>query len=158
MNISLDKLDYAFKKKPLLFGGHAMQYYGLRHAGSDIDFIADKEDVVNLISLYPTRVKDIYGDLGVCPQEFEIWKTVHYFDYDFYRVGAIEKDSYLVISIEKLLFMKTMAKNVEKNQRDMDLIVNQCIEKQHELHDKIAAQNSRILIAVGKIEYLEHKQ
>ena len=36
MNIELGKLDYKFKYKPLIIGGKAMEYYGLRKAGVDI--------------------------------------------------------------------------------------------------------------------------
>jgi hypothetical protein len=48
MDIPLEKLDYSFTKKPLLVGGKAMEYYGLRQSGADVDFIAVKEDVFNL--------------------------------------------------------------------------------------------------------------
>jgi len=44
MTIDLGNLNYKFKKKPLLVGGKAMEYYGLRKAGEDIDFIVTKKD------------------------------------------------------------------------------------------------------------------
>lgn len=39
MNIDLSNLDFSFQARPLLIGGKAMEYYGLRQAGSDIDFV-----------------------------------------------------------------------------------------------------------------------
>lgn len=42
------RLNFDFKTKPLLVGGLAMQYYGLRKAGIDVDFILDKVDHNNL--------------------------------------------------------------------------------------------------------------
>ena len=39
MKISLELLDYKFRYKPLLIGGGAMEYYGLRKAGADIDLV-----------------------------------------------------------------------------------------------------------------------
>ena len=65
MHIPLEKLDYTFQRKPLLVGGKAMEYYGLRPSGADIDFIADPADVYNLIRRYPHRVKDLWGDRKV---------------------------------------------------------------------------------------------
>ena len=44
MDIDLGNLNYNFKKKQLLVGGKAMEFYGLRKAGEDIDFIVSKED------------------------------------------------------------------------------------------------------------------
>lgn len=105
MNLNLTKLNYQFIEKPLVVGGMAMEYYGLRKSGHDIDLMATEEDVVNLIKMYPDRVKDLWGDLGVCPFEFEIWRTICLFDYNFFKEGSIDEDDILIISKEKLLVM-----------------------------------------------------
>jgi hypothetical protein len=65
LDIPLNKLNYSFRKKPLLVGGKAMEYYGLRQSGADIDFIADKEDVFNLIKQYRERSLGRSGRLSV---------------------------------------------------------------------------------------------
>ena len=39
LNIDLSKLNFAFRTRPLLIGGKAMEYYGLRKAGEDINFV-----------------------------------------------------------------------------------------------------------------------
>ena len=48
MSITLESmeitLDYKFAYKPLLVGGGAMEYYGLRPRGADIDFILHEKD------------------------------------------------------------------------------------------------------------------
>ena len=44
MELGLDVLQYTFIHKPLLFGGKAMEYYGLRKAGADIDLVIHEED------------------------------------------------------------------------------------------------------------------
>ena len=44
MDILLEKLDYQFQNKPLLIGGKAMEYYGLRRAGADIDLVISESD------------------------------------------------------------------------------------------------------------------
>lgn len=155
MDIPLDKLNYSFSKKPLLIGGKAMEYYGLRKAGEDIDLIVPEEDVVNLIRQYPDRVKDLWGDLGVCPFEFEIWSTVCFFNYDDLKEGVIEQDDILIISLEKLLFMKALAINKEKYLKDTQLIVESIINKQYKKYEGIKTHNEQLLNNVGEITYIE---
>ena len=72
MNIELEKLDYKFKYKPLLIGGKAMEYYGLRKAGADIDLVVHLTDHKALVDKFPSNIKDLYGDIGVCEFDFEI--------------------------------------------------------------------------------------
>ncbi len=155
MDIPLDMLTYSFKKKPILIGGKAMEYYGLRKSGEDIDLIATEEDIVNLIKIYPDRVKDLWGDLGVCPFEFEIWKTIRLFDYDFYKENSIEQEKYVIISLEKLLFMKTLAIEEKKYLDDVKLIAHKLASTQSELYKKIAVQNKQILSEIKGLAYLE---
>ena len=158
MYIPLDKLAYTFNQKPLLIGGKAMEYYDLRKSGEDIDVMATEEDVINLIKIYPTRVKDLWGDLGVCPLEFEIWKTIRLFDYYFYSENSIETENYLIISLEKLLFMKTLAIEEAKYLDDVKLITHKLASNQRELYKKIAAQNKHILERIENLIYLEKEE
>lgn len=155
MTINLSKLHYTFRKKPILVGGKAMEYYGLRKAGSDIDFIADEKDVVELIKLYPDRVKDLWGDLGVCPYEFEIWRTIVFFNYGYFLEDALEQDDYFIVSLEKLLFMKALAMKKEKYLKDTKLIVENVINKQYKMFDKEKEHNAKLLKGIEKISYIE---
>ena len=59
MDIDLRNLNFRFKKKPLLVGGKAMEYYGLRKAGEDIDFIVTNEDYKQLARQYPNNSKGL---------------------------------------------------------------------------------------------------
>ena len=45
----LGGLGYEFRSRPLLIGGKAMEYYGLRKAGDDIDFVLAAEDHRELV-------------------------------------------------------------------------------------------------------------
>jgi hypothetical protein len=126
MDIDLAKLEVAFQKKPLLIGGKAMEYYGLRMSGRDIDFVITPEDYQRLSQAYPDHLRDLWGDLGVCVFEFEIWKSICLFDYAFLSAGALDQGEYLIISLEKLLFLKAMAMNIEKYHQDLELIVQKC--------------------------------
>ena len=130
--MDLEKLDFKFTAKPLLIGGKAMEYYGLRKSGADIDFVISSRDYERLAKKYPDNLKDLYGDLGVCVAEFEIWKTICLFDYNFLEKGAIEEQDYRVISLEKLLFLKALAMKVPKYHRDLELIVDQLLQMQYQ--------------------------
>lgn len=124
MTIDLTPLKYSFQNKPVLVGGKAMEYYGLRKSGDDIDLIVTAGDLEGLTKLYPDKTKDIFGDHGVAVYGFEIWKTIRLFDYDFYKEGSKDIGNVLVISLEKLLFMKALAMNIPKYQADLKLIVD----------------------------------
>jgi hypothetical protein len=155
MDIPLSKLHYSFQKKPLLVGGKAMEYYGLRQAGVDIDLIAGKEDVANLIRRYPGRVKDLWGDLGVCPFEFEIWKSICLLTYDDLCENSIDEKDYLVISLEKLLLMKALAMKVEKYFLDIQLIVQALLDKKYQGYDQVKDENVDLLTGIHDIVYIE---
>jgi hypothetical protein len=131
MDIELSKLSFSFSTKPLLIGGMAMQYYGLRQSGADIDFVITRQDYERLAAQYPDHLRDLWGDLGVCVFEFEIWKSICLFDYDFLSQGAVEQEHWRVISLEKLLFLKAMAMKVEKYHRDLELIVEKFLHDQY---------------------------
>jgi hypothetical protein len=155
MDIPLEKLNYSFRKKPLLVGGKAMEYYGLRQSGVDIDLVAVKEDVINLIKQFPERVKDLWGDLGVCPFEFEIWKSICLFYYDDLCVDAVDEGNFLVISLEKLLMMKALAIEKEKFFKDTQLIVQVILNKQYKFYNQVKVENIDFLRDIQGITYIE---
>lgn len=80
-----------FTKKPILIGGMAMEYYGMRKSGADIDLIICDEDYQTLAHEYPDNRKDIWGDLGVVLEPFEIWRCIMLLNYDFYIKDAIDE-------------------------------------------------------------------
>lgn len=123
MHIDFAALDYSFITKPLLVGGLAMEYYGLRKAGTDIDFVLAAADHANLVAKYPHNIKDLFGDIGVCVVNFELWNQIMLFDFGFLSQRAIEEENFQVISLEKLLFLKTLAIAVPKYEQDVRLIV-----------------------------------
>ncbi|MBR5871953.1 MAG: hypothetical protein IKZ09_13045 [Clostridia bacterium] len=128
MHIDLQKLNYTFLHKPLLIGGCAMEYYGLRKAGADIDFVVHPDDHAALVRLYPDHIKDIYGDIGVCEFGFEIWNQICTFDYEYLSEHAAEETDYLVVSLEKLLFLKALGMEIPKYHRDMEQIVKKILD------------------------------
>ena len=55
------------------------------------------------------------GIFGVCVFEFEIWESICLFDYRFLSVGAIEKEEHLIISLDRLLFLKALGMKEAKS-------------------------------------------
>jgi len=129
MNIDLKLLEYNFIYKPLLIGGKAMEYYGLRKAGSDIDFVIHTEDHSNLKLKYPDNIKDLHGDIGICEFGFEMWNQVCTFDYEYLSNNAIEENKYRVISLEKLLFLKALAMEIPKYHNDLKMVIELVLKK-----------------------------
>jgi hypothetical protein len=136
MEINLNVLEYKFKNKPLLIGGKAMEYYGLRKAGLDIDLVIHNDDHKTLKEKYPNNVKDLYGDIGICEYGFEMWNQICTFDYDYLRDNAIEEKDYLIISLEKLLFLKALGMEIAKYHKDLEMIVKLVLKKAYKNYKK----------------------
>ena len=112
----------------LWIAGRAMEYYGLRKAGADIDLVIHPEDHRLLAEKYPEHIKDLYGDIGICEFGFEIWNQICTFDYFYLKASAAEEENCLVVSPEKLLFLKALAMEVPKHHRDLELIVKKVLD------------------------------
>ena len=131
MKIELEKLQHTFCDRPLLIGGKAMEYYGLREAGADIDFVVSERDHVELRRRYPSAMKDIHGDIGVCVSGFELWNQICRFRYDFLSQNAVQHEGYLVAAVDKLVFLKAMAMRQPKYMRDIELLVEYATDVQY---------------------------
>lgn len=146
--------DLKFKNKPLLIGGLAMEYYGLRKAGDDIDFILTERDhqklennlrgrgLIYLQGENKTGFKhvpelvDLYGDRGILFHEFEIWNCILRFGYEFLSQEAVENESCKIISMQRLLFLKSLCIDQEKYLHDVKLIAKKIISDQYKAQDK----------------------
>ena len=58
---SLQRLGLMLRTKPVIFGGLAMEYYGLRAHGDDIDLLVSPEDLAMLWARYPDQRRDMWG-------------------------------------------------------------------------------------------------
>lgn len=126
----LQGYDFKFNTKPLIIGGLAMEYYGLRKRGQDIDLIITNDDYIDLSKKYPNNKKDIWGDLGVVINSFEIWRSIALLDYNFYTEGSIEYRDYKVVSFDRLFFMRALAMEVEKYKNDLELMKQHLLKRQ----------------------------
>jgi len=123
VNERLNEIPLSFINKPILIGGMAMEYYGMRKAGRDIDLIISQDDYHVLTEKYPDNKKDLYGDLGFIINKFEIWRSIALIDYDFFLKDAIDEGNVLIVSIDRLLWMRVCAMEVEKYKKDLYLMI-----------------------------------
>lgn len=84
---------------------------------------------------YPEDIKEIWGDLGVCRDSFEIWKSICLFQYEFLSEDAVEEEDFLVISFEKLMFLKVLGISSPKCLKDLYLMRDRMAVINTLLHD-----------------------
>ena len=118
----LNENNLVFSKKPIVIGGMAMEYYGMRKSGADIDLVISNEDYITLAKQYPDNRKDIYGDLGLVIGEFEIWRSIALLDYNFLRKDAIDEENVYIVSLDRLLLMRVCAMEVTKYRMDLEIM------------------------------------
>lgn len=125
-NLDLSCLNVKFSSKPLIFGGMAMEYYGLRKHGSDIDMFVTDKDYKSLADRYPDKRIDIWGNLAVNLEKYSFNLCVCHMDYNFYAVGAVEYEDFMVISFDRLYFMAASAMrsepHIKKRVDDFELV------------------------------------
>ncbi len=107
--INIGRLRYEFLDKPVIVGGLAMEYYGLRKHGDDIDFVVTDRDYQRLKEKFPNNRKDIWGDFGVQVPGYELFRSIYRFDHAHYSLGAVELRNYYVVGIDTLFRMKAFA-------------------------------------------------
>jgi len=131
LEINLKETKLHFTQKPILIGGMAMEYYGLRKSGTDIDLIICDADYQALALTYPDKRKDIWGDLGVVLEPLEIWRCIMLLDYDFYAKDAVDEKIAYVVSMDRLLLMRVFAMENQKYMEDLKIIKNYYLQNYH---------------------------
>lgn len=121
--INIQRLGYEFLDKPVIVGGLAMECYGLRKHGDDVDFIITDRDYQRLKVKFPDHRKDVWGDFGLLVNGFELFRSIYKFDHAHYSLGAIELTNYKMVSIDMLFRMKVFALGVaKKHDSDVQLL------------------------------------
>ena len=108
-----------------------MEYYSLRKSGADIDLIICDEDYQALALAYPDNRKDIWGDLGVVLEPFEMWRCIMLLDYDFYLKDAIDENIVYIVSMDRLLLMRVLAMENQKYMDDLKIIKDYYLRNFH---------------------------
>lgn len=138
----LKKIKYKFKEKPLVVGGLALQYYGIRKTGHDFDAMVSEKDWQVLKKKYPKKINlfggkketDIDATINLKDIEVDLIKTLYQYDYDFMSEHAVEHTKFKVASPEKLFLVKALPsiqKKHPKSIRDANLLVKYILKKQY---------------------------
>lgn len=141
MDIGIQKIPYKFKDYPLVVGGKAMEYYGLRKAGNDIDLILSERDFTELLKILPENTGKMDMDSYIKFDNFEMWKSIRQFGHIFYNYQSIPMNGFSVISIERLVWLKALYVSEKKSIRDLELISKYVMQKQYKQYHKNNACN-----------------
>ena len=158
INKEMTKLKYTFKKPPILIGGGAMEFYNMRDTGHDYDFMISMEDFIALkcmgkkLNSFGGKIFDDDGlsiDMDntfseIDGLEIDLAVTMFQFKYDFFDHNTEKFGKYKVVSRENLLLMKALAASnnygwdpkykqamIQKQRRDVDLILKSIVEHQY---------------------------
>ena len=113
---------YKFKHRPLVVGGLAMEYYGIRKTGHDYDFIVSSSDWKRLKEMHPNKInlfggkteQEIDATINLKNVNVDLIKTLWQYDYNDLSKLAIKFKDYKIISLDKLLTLKTLAAHGKK--------------------------------------------
>jgi len=118
----MSAIGYEFQQAPIIIGGRAMEYYGIRKSGSDIDMVITNDDYQRLAAIYPERRRDAFGDLGVVIGSFEIWRSIALLGYEFFDENAESFGAVKIVSLDKLLFSRVVGMEVREYIDDLVLM------------------------------------
>ena len=93
---------YKFKKSPLVVGGLAMEYYGIRKTGHDFDYMVSPADWKILKKLHPDKINlfggetenDIDATINLKNVNVDLIKTLYQHNYNYLSKGSINFKSY----------------------------------------------------------------
>ncbi len=114
MKVPLHIIDYSFKHQPIVIGGYAMMYYGLRKAGQDVDLVVAKEDFSDMWTRFPHRRVEKFGEIGIYHKPFEIWPVFRGYTYWQLRKMSHEEGLFRVVSLKMLYTLKMLSATDER--------------------------------------------
>ena len=143
----LNSVPYKFIHKPLVLGGFAMEYYGLRETIHDYDYMVSPEDWKSLKIKFPDKInlfggkteKDVDATINLLDEKVDLISTLYQIDYNFLKKGAKEFENYYIISVDKQLLVKTLERLTNKTPKsiqDTQLLTDFICLKQYS-EDKI---------------------
>lgn len=137
-----------FMYKPLVVGGLAMEYYGIRATGHDYDYVVSpydwtllKEQYFDRINLFGGKTeRDVDATINLDEIHVDLISTLFMYNYDDLKKGSIEYESVRVISLDKLLFLKTLGavyNDHQKSREDQKLIVDAIVKQQYSCNQDV---------------------
>lgn len=109
-NIETILKEYKFSKPPILIGGKALEYYGIRK-GHDYDFIICKKDYKELLKKFKTNKKVFPSNMvGVqdAKNNVDYFAKILIFDYEYFVKHAKKLGKILISSKEDLILLKAI--------------------------------------------------
>lgn len=139
--------DYKFKKKPLVLGGLALEYYKIRKTTHDYDYMVSPVDWKALKKLHPDKINlfggktetEVDATINLKINHIDLISTLFQYNYNFLVKNSIDFPTYKIISIENLLLTKTLASvcNIHsKSIKDQKRIVNYIVKQQYNKKEK----------------------
>ena len=102
----LEQISFVFIDPPLLFGGRALEWYGLRK-GNDTDWMLSKRVFQAMRQTFPERYfNNAYGDEGIRLGKHEFFLSCFGYTYELLIPQARQSYQYLVASPLVLLYLK----------------------------------------------------
>ena len=140
INKYLKFLNYKFQDKPLIVGGYALQYYGIRKAGHDIDMMVSLRDWKKLTKLHPNNINHHGGNDSTInirgEYDIDLIKTLYHYDYKFLSQNSKELNNCKIISIENQFLVKALPALQKKNSKsvkDSKKIIDYIIKKNYNI-------------------------
>ena len=133
---------YKFIKPPLVVGGLALEYYNVRKTGHDYDYVVSDADWKKLKKIYPAKInlfggkdeKEIDATINLKDVHVDLIKTLFQYDYNYLSKDSINFKTYKIISLEKILFLKTLGAIFNKHCKsikDQKLIVKKIVKNKY---------------------------
>tara|TARA_B100001093_G_C26766773_1_gene988238 strand:- start:523 stop:984 length:462 start_codon:yes stop_codon:yes gene_type:complete len=125
---------YLFIDKPIVLGGLALEYYGIRSSGPNFDYIVSSKDWNNLEKAFPDKINAFGGNSKYGSKinlhdnlQINLISNCFNFNYDEISKNALEFEFFKIIDLEKQLLIKTLSavnNNDMKSKNDQKFIVN----------------------------------
>ena len=145
INNYLKKVKYKFKHPPLVVGGYALQYYGIRKAGHDLDVMVSSTDWKELKKIYPKNInlfggkteKDVDATINLKEINVDLIKTLVMNNYKDMSKNSIKLENFKIISLKNLIYLKSfpivLIDNNSKNRhaKDIERIIKFIIKKNY---------------------------
>jgi hypothetical protein len=131
--------NYKFIKPPLVVGGLALEYYGIRKTEHDYDYVVSREDWKKLKKLHPDKInlfggkteKEIDATINLKNLNVDLISTLFQYNYNYLSKCSVNKNKYKIISLDKLLLLKTLGavhNKHSKSIKDLEKIVKHIVK------------------------------
>jgi hypothetical protein len=139
-------IDYIFIEPPLVVGGLALDYHNVRKCGYDYDYMVSGVDWINLREKYPNNINLFGGkdedeidatiNLNINGKHIDLIKTLWKYDYNYLSQNSINiiEDKIKIISLENILFIKSLPALKDHHKKSMDdlrLIIDKVVDNKY---------------------------